>query len=165
MRMPDIVWSAFKSSDKISAAPALIAEATISASQNPILDPSSILKAVKNSAGLMSMHHPAIVLNDRSRGCFRHRRRNLTGHVHMEFQRSRRIPRARKCLIACVDIVSIDQDNGVHENLIAHVDLPEAQSRRRDETLIEKRESTSPGPARSFPHPLPSIQLLGTAGR
>src|SRR5207302_1250219 len=56
MRSPAIFWPGFKSSERRRVAPLLTAAATMSASQKPIRDSSSIRNATESSAGVVSMH-------------------------------------------------------------------------------------------------------------
>src|SRR5580692_7795713 len=57
MRMPAMICRAFRSSERMRTDPDLTAEATISASQKPMRDSSSIRNAAAISAGVVSVHH------------------------------------------------------------------------------------------------------------
>src|ERR1700732_2054480 len=65
MRMPAILWPAFRSSDRIRVAPFFSADETIRASQKPIRDSSSIRNAEAISVGVVPVHQIAELLTTR----------------------------------------------------------------------------------------------------
>jgi hypothetical protein len=84
MRMPAMVWPAFRPSERIRTAPALLAAATISASQKLMHASSSMRKAAEVSAAVV-FHAPGRVgVYDRPRRRSRERRGDLPGDVHIK---------------------------------------------------------------------------------